>query len=67
MVLINIFYSFKLCLLIDHTIFENKSKDDTPTFLLNSKSGLEYLFQKEFHRDLTENDLLKVYDNVIDY
>lgn len=47
-------------------LFENKSKDEIPTFYLNSKSGLEFLFKKEFHRDLTENDLKNTYNNVVD-
>lgn len=47
-------------------LFENKSKDEIPTFYLNSKSGLEFLFKKEFHRDLIEIDLKNTYNNVVD-
>lgn len=36
----------------DKQLFQNRAKNDIPTFLINSEEGLSYLYKKEHGKDI---------------
>lgn len=48
----------------DQNIYENRSRNTLLTLFLNSELGLKHLFREENGRDLTQNDLNNIFDQI---
>lgn len=48
----------------DQNIYVNRSKNNLPTLFLNSEIGLKHLFREENGREITQNDISNIFDQV---
>lgn len=48
----------------DQNTYVNRSKNNLPTLFLNSEIGLKHLFREENGREITQNDISNIFDQV---